>query len=92
MLIRGGKSFLVETRTDSGLSSGNLLAIFNLVLQGKGICLATPGWLAAGHIARSELIPILPEWNISPERSLLNHPRVYSRRLRLNVQGKLPKS
>lgn len=64
MLSRGGESFLVETRADSCLSSNNLLSMFNLVLQGKGISLATPGWLAAGHIARGELIPILPEWNI----------------------------
>lgn len=64
VLSRGKESFHVETRADSGLSSSNLLAMFNLVLQGKGISLATPHWLAASHIARGELIPILPEWNI----------------------------
>lgn len=64
MLLRGEESFLVETRADSGLSSSNLLAMFNLVLQGNGISLATPGWLAVGHIARGELVQVLPQWKI----------------------------
>jgi len=64
MLSRGEESFLLEARSGSSLSSSNLLAMFNLVLQGKGISLATPGWLAAGYIARGELVPVLPEWKI----------------------------
>lgn len=64
MLSRGDESFLLEVPADGGLSSNNLMAMFSLVLRGKGISLATPGWLAAGYIASGELVPVLPEWNI----------------------------
>lgn len=64
MLSREEESFYIEAPADSGLSSSNLLSMFNLVLQGKGISLATPSWLAASHIASGHLIPILPEWKI----------------------------
>ncbi|PKC36134.1 hypothetical protein V462_11145 [Pantoea ananatis 15320] len=49
MLSRGDESFLLEVPAGGGLSSKNLMAMFSLVLRGKGISLATPGWLAAGY-------------------------------------------
>lgn len=64
MLSRGNESFLLERPSNCGLSSNNLMAMFNLVLSGKGISLAMPGWLAADYIARGELVPLLPEWSI----------------------------
>lgn len=45
MLSRGEESYLLESSAENGLSSNNLLAMFNLALKGKGISLATPGWL-----------------------------------------------
>lgn len=64
MLSRGDESFLLEVPAGGGLSSNNLMAMFSLVLRGKGISLAMPGWLAAGYIARGELVSVLPEWKI----------------------------
>jgi len=64
MLSRAGESFSVEKSDGGGVSSNNVLAMLNLVLAGKGISLAVPGWLAAGYIARGELVQVLPDWSI----------------------------
>ncbi|MEI2606792.1 LysR family transcriptional regulator [Erwinia aphidicola] len=64
MLSRGDESFLLEVPPGGGVSSNNLMAMLGLVLQGRGISLAMPCWLASGYVARGELVPVLPEWKI----------------------------
>lgn len=64
MLSCGDESFLFKPSDESGVSSNNLLAMLNLVLQGKGLSFAMPCWLAADYIARGQLVRILPEWRI----------------------------
>ena len=38
--------------------------LLNLAIQGRGISVATPGWLASGYLGHGQLEIILPEWNI----------------------------
>lgn len=64
MLSRGEESYLLDHSTENGISSNNLLAMLNLVIQGKGISLAMPGWLAADYIKRGMIEPVLSEWRI----------------------------
>ncbi len=78
MLSCGEESYLLESSAENGLSSNNLLAMFNLALKGKGISLATPGWLAAPYLSRGELVSVLPEWRIPDLPAWLiwrQHPR-----------------
>ncbi|MGP2522374.1 LysR family transcriptional regulator [Pantoea ananatis] len=64
MISRNKESFLVEHPTENGISSNNLLAMLNLVVQGKGISLAMPEWLAEKYINCGLLVTVLPEWRI----------------------------
>ncbi|WP_112290164.1 LysR family transcriptional regulator [Rahnella sp. AN3-3W3] len=68
MLYCGEESYLVDSSAENGISSNNLLAMFNLALKGRGISLATPGWLAAPYLSKGQLVSVLPEWKI-PELS-----------------------
>lgn len=54
----------IDTFSSTGLSSNNLLSLLNLVIKGRGISLATPGWLASGYIKTGNLQVILPEWRL----------------------------
>lgn len=38
--------------------------MLNLVIQGRGVSLATPGWLASGYVSQGQLEVILPDWVI----------------------------
>ncbi|WP_240678577.1 LysR substrate-binding domain-containing protein [Pantoea ananatis] len=64
LLFRGKESYELEWGAEPGISSNNLFAILNLAIQGRGISVATPGWLASGYLGRGELEIILPEWTI----------------------------
>ncbi|SFN06689.1 DNA-binding transcriptional regulator, LysR family [Izhakiella capsodis] len=63
-LSRGEESYLLEQSSVSGLSSNNLLAMLNLVMQGKGISIATPNWLVAQHLSGGHMVKVLPEWQV----------------------------
>lgn len=82
MLSRGGESFLLENSSDTGISSNNLFALLNLAIQGKGISLATPGWLASGYLRDGQLQTILTDWKIPDLPAwLIWRPRAQQTRL-----------
>jgi len=64
-LFRGDENYVLPPpHIESGLSSNNLLAMMNLVMQGKGISIATPSWLIAQHQSDGQIVKILPDWKI----------------------------
>lgn len=82
MLSRGVESFLLDNPSDVGMSSNNLFALLNLVIQGKGISLATPGWLASGYLQHGQLQTILTDWKIPDLPAwLIWRPRAQQTRL-----------
>lgn len=82
MLSRGEESFLLENFSDKGISSNNLFALLNLAIQGKGISLATPGWLASGYLQHGQLQTILTDWKIPDLPAwLIWRPRAQQTRL-----------
>lgn len=64
LLFRGDESCALEWDAETGISSNNLFAMLNLAIQGRGISVATPGWLASGYLGHGQLEIILPEWHI----------------------------
>lgn len=64
LLFKGDESYSLEWDAETGISSNNLLGMLNLAIQGRGISVPTPGWLASGYLEREQLDIILPEWNI----------------------------
>lgn len=63
-LSREDEDFTLNKLTLSNLFSNNLLSMLNLAVQGKGIGVAIPEWIAQGFIGRGEFVVILPEWKI----------------------------
>ncbi|MGC0796275.1 LysR substrate-binding domain-containing protein, partial [Pantoea agglomerans] len=64
LFFRGEESYALEQDAETGISLNNLFAMLNLAIQGRGISVATPGWLASGYMGRGQLEIIMPEWNI----------------------------
>ncbi|ELW4288904.1 hypothetical protein SH657_004560 [Salmonella enterica] len=60
--------------------TNNLLSVLNLVLEGKGINLMTPAWLATKYLKNNELEIILPEWRVPdlPIYLVWRHRQYYS--------------
>ncbi|MDF7788602.1 LysR family transcriptional regulator [Pantoea stewartii] len=82
MLFSEEESFLLEQFSDTGISSNNLFALLNLAIQGKGISLATPGWLASGYLKQGQLQTILCDWEIPDLPAwLIWRPRAHQTRL-----------
>ncbi|HEY9256500.1 LysR family transcriptional regulator [Chitinophaga sp.] len=44
--------------------SNNVNSILNLVLEGKGICIAIPEWIAEPHVEKGDLVNVLPGWRL----------------------------
>ncbi len=44
--------------------SNDYLALFNLLIEGKGLLLDTPRWLVQTHIQDGSLVRIIPDWKI----------------------------
>jgi len=44
--------------------SNDYLALFNLLIEGKGLLLDTPKWLVHTHINDGSLVRIIPDWKI----------------------------
>ncbi|WP_116819182.1 LysR family transcriptional regulator [Pseudomonas savastanoi] len=63
MFSRGSESYMLEGISETGVSSNNLFSMLNLTIQGYGISLATPGWLASGYVG-GHLEIILPDWKL----------------------------
>lgn len=87
ILSRGEESFVLANISDTGISSNNLFALLNLVIQGKGISLATPGWLASGYLRQGQLQMILEDWKIPDLPAwLIWRPRAHQTRLFTNFR------
>ena len=65
ILYNGEESYTLDHYSATGVSSNNLLSILNLVLDGKGISFATPGWLASGYAVHDDLQVVLPDWKLA---------------------------
>lgn len=59
----GNESYTIKD-SSKGISSNNLFGMLNLVIQGRGISLATPGWLASSYTSQHQLEILLPDWTI----------------------------
>ena len=68
-----GRSYTVPTghAGDSGL----VLALKNRVLEGGGIGIAVPRYLVESELETSDLIEVLPDWQIEPEVMWLLRPQ-----------------
>lgn len=87
MLSRGEESFLLDNISDTGISSNNLFSLLNLVIQGKGISFATPGWLASGYLKQGQLQTVLSDWKIPDLPAwLIWRPRAHQTRLFSNFR------
>lgn len=64
--IKNEERFLFEFRKKSGSTTDNLLGNLNLMTQGKGISLATSGFLSGYGKHFPEVVTILDEWTIPP--------------------------
>ncbi|EHG0201678.1 transcriptional regulator, partial [Salmonella enterica subsp. enterica serovar Napoli] len=73
-------SYTISGAVNVHLSSNNLLSVLNLVLEGKGINLMTPAWLATKYLKNNELEIILPEWRVPdlPIYFVWRHRQYYS--------------
>lgn len=65
IFYKGEESYTLDNYSATGVSANNLLSILNLVLDGKGISIATPGWLASGYAAHEGLQVVLPDWKMA---------------------------
>lgn len=65
VFYKGEESYTLDNYSATGVSSNNLLSILNLVLDGKGISIATPGWLASAYAVHEGLQVVLPDWNLA---------------------------
>ncbi|EAA7325709.1 LysR family transcriptional regulator [Salmonella enterica subsp. enterica] len=79
-LFRQDESYTISGAVNVHLSSNNLLSVLNLVLEGKGINLMTPAWLATKYLKNNELEIILPEWRVPdlPIYLVWRHRQYYS--------------
>lgn len=79
-LFQGDESYTLDSTPSSGVSSNNLFSMLNLAIKGKGISLATPGWLASGYTQRDDLEIVLPEWKLPelPVWLVWRHRAVYT--------------
>ncbi|AIU90171.1 MULTISPECIES: LysR family transcriptional regulator [Pectobacterium] len=51
-------------KIDARLTSNNITAIVNLVLEGKGVGIAAPYWFVRDYLNSGELKWVLPDWKI----------------------------
>lgn len=63
LLSKGEETCLIDHGVNNNISTNNLLAMLNLVIKGKGICIATPKWLSSDYVNSGKLKILLPEWN-----------------------------
>lgn len=61
-LSNADETYTLSEVSYTGISSNNVLSMLNLVIQGRGISIATPGWLASGYISQGQLEIVLPSW------------------------------
>lgn len=61
---KGDETVSLDKNHKPAIKSNDFLALFNLLLEGKGLLLGTPKWLALTHIRDGKLVQIIPDWKL----------------------------
>jgi DNA-binding transcriptional LysR family regulator len=65
IFTKGDETISLDKNHKPSIKSNDFLALFNLLLEGKGLLLGTPKWLALTHIRNGELVQIIPDWKLA---------------------------
>lgn len=57
-------SYEINFNDKLSFRSNNVNSILNLALEGKGICVAIPKWMAESHVEKGTLVNVLSEWKL----------------------------
>jgi DNA-binding transcriptional LysR family regulator len=85
-LVHAHSGERVDVAIQPRLTSDNLHALTNSVLEGLGICIVS-SWMVAEHVQSGRLVEVLPDWRTDslPVSVIYPYARYYPARLRLFI-------